>query len=46
MRRLDLVWVGEEVPVHDYLVKLAEHAQKELPDFVKDVLRNIGDDPT
>ena len=46
MRRLDLVWAGEEVPEHDYLVKLAEHAQRELPDFVKDVLRNIGGDPT
>ena len=45
MRRLDLAWAGEEVPEYDHLVELAEHAQMELPIFVKDVLRNIGDAP-
>ncbi len=46
MRRLDLVWTSEEITEHDSLVDLAQHAQKELPDFVKDVLRNVIDEPS
>lgn len=46
MRRLDLAWIGSEVPEYDSLVSLAERAQKELPDFVKDVLRNAIDEFT
>lgn len=41
MRRLDVVWSGDEVPEHDHLIQLAQHAHKELPDFVKDALRNV-----
>lgn len=44
MRRLDLAWTGSEIPEHDLLVSLAERAQMELPDFVKDVLRNVIDE--
>ena len=36
VRRLDIVWQGDEVPDHE---RLAAQARRELPDFVKDVLR-------
>lgn len=43
IRRLDVTWSGDEVPQYDQLVKLSKHAQKRLPDFVKDVLRDTLD---
>lgn len=46
IRRLDITWSGEEVPEYDQLVSLSKHARKRLPDFVKDVLRDIvADEP-
>ena len=36
IRRLAIVWQGEEVPDHE---RLAAQARRELPDFVKDVLK-------
>ena len=39
IRRVDIVWQGEEVPDHERLAALAAQAHRELPDFVKDVLR-------
>ena len=30
------------MPEHDHLVKLAQHAHRELPDFVKNALRNVN----
>ena len=39
IRRLDLVWQGEEVPDHARLAAWAAQAQRELPDFVKEVLK-------
>jgi hypothetical protein len=38
-RRLDLVWVGEEVAEYDVAQKKATKANKTLPDFVKEALR-------
>ncbi len=40
IRRLDVTWSGDEVPQYDQLVKLSKHAQKRLPEFVKEVLRD------
>lgn len=39
VRRLDIVWQGDEVPDHERLTILAAQARRNLPDFVKDVLR-------
>ena len=39
IRRLDIVWQGEEIPDHEHLAALAAQAHRELPDFVKDVLK-------
>ncbi len=38
-RRLDIVWMGDEVEDHARLASLAEYAQKTLPELVKDTLR-------
>ena len=43
IRRLDITWTGDEVPEHDHLVKLSQHARKKLPDFEKYVLRDTLD---
>jgi hypothetical protein len=43
IRRLDLTWSGDEVPQYDQLVKLSKHAKKRLPEFVKDILRDVLD---
>lgn len=43
IRRLDIVWQGEEVPDHECLAALAAQAQRDLPDFVKDVLKGTTD---
>lgn len=40
IRRLDITWTEHEVPDYDALRDLCELQQKELPDFVKAVLRN------
>ena len=39
VRRLDVVWVGEEAAEYDHMVELARLARKKLPNFVKNVLR-------
>ena len=39
IRRLDLVWQSEEVPDHERLAAWAAQAQRDLPDFVKEVLK-------
>ena len=39
IRRLDITWTEHEVPEYDQLLSMSKHAQRELPDFVKDVLR-------
>jgi hypothetical protein len=39
MRRLDVVWTGEEVANYEQLAKLAEALNVEMPDYVKEVLR-------
>ncbi len=46
IRRLDLIWSGTEVSQHDKLLVLTRLAQQDLPDFVKDVLRqSIENEP-
>ena len=40
VRRLDLLWSGEEVAEYDVLIKEAEKVQEEAPEYVKNVLRN------
>jgi len=39
MRRLDIVWEGDEVYDYNQIKQASEDAGKELPKFVKDVLR-------
>ncbi len=40
MRRLDILWVGEEVIEYDQLQETAEKVGEEPPAYVKNVLRN------
>jgi len=40
IRRLDVTWTENEVPEYERLVRLSKHARKQLPEFVKEVLRN------
>jgi hypothetical protein len=39
IRRLDLLWSGEEIAEYDILLKEANRVQEELPNYVKSVLR-------
>ena len=41
IRRLDVTWTEDEVPQYDRLVRLSKHARKSLPEFVKDVIRDL-----
>lgn len=43
IRRLDLMWQGDEVASYDKLKKDAKQASKSLPDFVKEILSKIGE---
>ena len=38
IRRLDIVWRGKEVPDYERLVKMSKRANKNIPDFVKDII--------
>lgn len=40
LRRLDLLWAGEEVVDYEMLLEEATKVQKEVPEYVKDILRN------
>jgi len=40
-RRLDLVWLGDEVGVHDELRRRANTERQSTPEYVKSILRNI-----
>jgi hypothetical protein len=40
-RRLDLVWLGDEVAVHDQLREWASAERQPIPEYVKRVLRQI-----
>ena len=40
IRRLDILWAGEEVTEYDRLKKAAAETRKEIPAYVKKVLRN------
>ena len=40
IRRLDILWVGEEVTEYDQLQETAERVGEETPTYVKNVLRN------
>jgi hypothetical protein len=40
IRRLDILWIGEEVPEYERLREEAEKIQEETPEYVKMVLRN------
>ena len=44
IRRLDVVWSGDEVTEYEHLVEMSKHARKKLPDFVKDALRGVIDE--
>ena len=39
MRRLELTWTDNEVPDYDSLRRMSSHAQTDLPEYVKRVLR-------
>ena len=41
IRRLDLTWTGSEIDDFDQLAKLAKERQKDIPNFVKETLRNL-----
>lgn len=43
IRRLDVTWAEDEVPEYDRLVKLSKYAERDLPDFVKECLRQVFD---
>lgn len=40
MRRLDILWAGEDVKQYDLLMKEATKAQKKAPEYVKTILQN------
>ena len=40
IRRLDILWVGEEVTEYDQLKETAEKVGEETPTYVKNVLKN------
>ncbi len=40
VRRLAITWTGGEVPDFDRLVELSKHANQEIPEFVKAVLKD------
>ena len=40
IRRLDLLWSGEEVTEYETLIEEASKVQEEAPEYVKNVLRN------
>lgn len=44
IRRLDIAWSDAEIPEYEHLVALSERERKELPEFVKSVLRRQLDD--
>lgn len=41
IRRLDIIWSGKEVSDYNRLTEMSKHAKKELPEFVKKVLRTV-----
>jgi hypothetical protein len=40
-RRLDLMWLGDEVVVHDELRERARAERQLIPEYVKRILRQI-----
>lgn len=40
LRRLDVTWTDSEIQEYEKMVELAKHANKKMPDFIKEVLRN------
>ena len=40
IRRIDILWAGEEIAEHDRLKKEASKSEKEVPEYVKEILRN------
>jgi len=40
IRRLDILWSGEEAAEHDMLKEEAARAREETPEYVKSILRN------
>ena len=40
IRRLDILWASEEVAEYDKLQEEAAQVQEEVPQYVKNVLRN------
>ena len=43
IRRIDVTWTEDEIPEYDRLVKLSKYAEQDLPDFVKECLRQVSD---
>jgi len=44
IRRLDITWTEDDVADYDRLVRLSKHAEKDLPDFVRECLRQVLDE--
>ena len=42
IRRLDLQWEGSEVKFYDAVKSIAEEKEIELPDFVKQIIKDIA----
>jgi hypothetical protein len=40
MRRIDLLWTGEEVADYEILIEEAAKVQEKAPEYVKKVLRS------
>lgn len=39
VRRVDIIWSGEEVRDYDHLKAASDELQKDMPTYVKDVLK-------
>ena len=41
IRRLDIIWSGEEISEYDRLTEAADNDGQEAPEFVKAVIRRL-----
>lgn len=41
IRRLDIIWAGEEIAVYKKLQKRAKRLQKDMPQYVKEIIKRI-----
>jgi hypothetical protein len=45
VRRIDLLWEGDDIEIYETLKQRADSLEKEIPEFVKEIIeREIGID--